>query len=167
MFKMGSCDPFGHLKAKLWPKERPGVKLAVWLSTIKIQESPRFPCVQVVCDIPLKNFRQGLQLGGLHLHFGRKSSPSFQSEVCNLILVGGLHPHLSHRFAHKVMGPPQFLDSQVWEFRDSHFRVLRKMPLGCWSHGQALNILQGGRWWLPPSPSHGLSCESEFARGSS
>jgi hypothetical protein len=29
MSKMGSYDPFGHLKHKLWPKERPGVKLAV------------------------------------------------------------------------------------------------------------------------------------------
>ncbi len=29
MSKMGSHDPFGHLKHKLWPKERPGIKLAV------------------------------------------------------------------------------------------------------------------------------------------
>jgi len=29
MSKMGSHDPFGHLKHKLWPKERPRVKLAV------------------------------------------------------------------------------------------------------------------------------------------
>jgi hypothetical protein len=25
---------------------------------------------------------------------------------------------------------------------------------------------KGGRWWLPPSPGHGESCEFEFARGS-
>jgi hypothetical protein len=29
MSKMGSHDPFGHLKHKLWPKERLGAKLAV------------------------------------------------------------------------------------------------------------------------------------------
>jgi hypothetical protein len=29
MFKMGSHDPFRHLKNKLWPKERPEVKLDV------------------------------------------------------------------------------------------------------------------------------------------
>jgi hypothetical protein len=29
MFKMGLHDPFGHLKHKLWPKERPGVKLII------------------------------------------------------------------------------------------------------------------------------------------
>jgi hypothetical protein len=28
MFKMGSHDPFGQIKRKLWPKERLGVKLA-------------------------------------------------------------------------------------------------------------------------------------------
>jgi len=35
MFKMGSHDPFGHLKHKLWPKERPKVKFSIWLSTTK------------------------------------------------------------------------------------------------------------------------------------
>jgi hypothetical protein len=29
MSKMGSHEPFGHLQHKLWPKERPGVKLPV------------------------------------------------------------------------------------------------------------------------------------------
>jgi hypothetical protein len=29
MSKMGSHDPFGYLKHKLWPKERPGIKLVV------------------------------------------------------------------------------------------------------------------------------------------
>ncbi len=29
MSKMGSHDPFGHLKRKLWPKERPRVKFAI------------------------------------------------------------------------------------------------------------------------------------------
>ncbi len=29
MSKMGSHDPFGHMKHKLWPKEGPVVKLAI------------------------------------------------------------------------------------------------------------------------------------------
>jgi hypothetical protein len=29
MSKMGSHDPFGHFKHKLWPKEGPKVKLAI------------------------------------------------------------------------------------------------------------------------------------------
>jgi len=28
MFKMGSQDPFGRLKHKLWPNEEPGIKLS-------------------------------------------------------------------------------------------------------------------------------------------
>jgi hypothetical protein len=79
MSKMGSHHPFGHLKHKLWPKERSGVKLTIWLPTTKSRESTRFPCVQVACDIPLENSQQRLQL-------------CFQ-------------PHLHWRFARKVMVP--------------------------------------------------------------
>jgi hypothetical protein len=68
MSKVGSHNSFGHFKHKLWPKERPGVKLAIWLPTIKSQESPRFPCVQVACHIPLESSWQGLELF-FKLHF--------------------------------------------------------------------------------------------------
>jgi hypothetical protein len=51
---MGLHDPVEHLKHKLWPKEGPGIKLAIWLLTTKSQESPRFPYVQVVCQISLE-----------------------------------------------------------------------------------------------------------------
>jgi hypothetical protein len=75
MSKMGSHQPFAHLKHKLWPKEGPGVKLTVWLPTTKGQESTQFPCVKGACDIPLKRSWRGLQLFfRLHLHrrFARK-----------------------------------------------------------------------------------------------
>jgi len=42
MSKMGSHCSFGHLKHKLWPKERPRVKLLVWLLTRKSRESTWF-----------------------------------------------------------------------------------------------------------------------------
>jgi hypothetical protein len=35
MSKMASREPFGHLQHKLWSKEGPGVKLAVWFPTAK------------------------------------------------------------------------------------------------------------------------------------
>jgi hypothetical protein len=59
---MGSHHPFGHLRHKLWPKERSRVKLTIWFLTIKSWESPWFPCVQVACDILLESSRQGLQV---------------------------------------------------------------------------------------------------------
>jgi hypothetical protein len=89
MSEMGSYDPFGHLKHKLWSKEGPKVKLAVWLLTTKSQESTRFPFVQVACHIPLKSYRWGLQL-------------------C-------FRPHLNRRCLEKVMGP-QSLGSPKFGF---------------------------------------------------
>ncbi len=62
MSKMGSHCPFGHLKHKLWPKERSGVKLVIWFPTTKSQESTQFPCVQATCNTPLERSWPGLQL---------------------------------------------------------------------------------------------------------
>jgi hypothetical protein len=59
---MGLHDPFGHMNHKLWPKEGLGIKLAIWLLTIKSLESTQFPYTQVTCDTSLKTFQQGLQL---------------------------------------------------------------------------------------------------------
>jgi hypothetical protein len=73
MSKMGLHCSFGQLKHKLWPKEGPGVKLPG-----KSQESTRFTCLQMTCDISLESFRQELQL-------------------C-------FRPHLDSRSARKVMG---------------------------------------------------------------
>jgi hypothetical protein len=96
MSEMGSHDPFGRLKHKLWPKKGPGVKLAVWLPTIKSRESPRSPYVWVACDILLESSGWGLQF-------------------C-------LKPHLNQRFAHKGVGPqsrgsPNFRNFEIhtWE----------------------------------------------------
>jgi len=44
MFKRGSHDPFEHSKHKLWQKKRSRVKLTIWLSTTKSQESPWLLC---------------------------------------------------------------------------------------------------------------------------
>ncbi len=103
--KMGLHDSFGHLKHKLWPKKGLEVKLPIWLLTTKSQESPLFPYVQVVCHIPLKISRQGLQL-------------------CLIF-------HLNQRSTHKVMGlqsykSPNFgtLILESWD----------KMTFECWPH---------------------------------
>ncbi len=59
MSKMGSYDPFGHLKFE-WPKKGLGVKLPIWLPTTKSQESPQCMCMKEACNIPLESSRQGL-----------------------------------------------------------------------------------------------------------
>jgi hypothetical protein len=84
---MGLHDSFGHLKHKLWPKKKSGVKLPIWLSTTKSQESPLFHYVQVVCHIPLEISWQGLQLC-LKFHLNQRSTHK----------VMGLQSHKSPNF---------------------------------------------------------------------
>ncbi len=108
MFEMGSHDPFAHLKHKLWPKEGPGVKLAICLPNIKSRGSTRFPYVKVMCDIPLESSQQWLQ-------------------VC-------LKPHFNRRFERKVIEPQSRWDLNIdnfekWESQD-------KMSFGCESCGE-------------------------------
>jgi len=62
MSKMALHGPFGHLQHKLWQKEGPGVKLAIWLPTTKSRESTRPRCMQVECDTPLESSQGGLQV---------------------------------------------------------------------------------------------------------
>jgi len=93
MSKMGSHDPFGHLKHKLCPKERPGVKLAIWFLTTKSRELTRFRCVQVVWNTSLERSWRRLQLC-----FG------------DLILIRGLHTKL---WGPKVTGAPTLAKSHL------------------------------------------------------
>jgi hypothetical protein len=39
------------------------------------------------------------------------------------------------------------------------------MTFECWPCGQAQRILQGRKWWFPPSSDRGESCEFMFACG--
>jgi hypothetical protein len=59
---MASHWSFGHLQPKLWAKEGPGVKLAIWLPTIKSRESTSSRPQNWECDTALERSRRGLQL---------------------------------------------------------------------------------------------------------
>jgi hypothetical protein len=59
---MASHWTFGHLSPKLWAKEGPGVKLAVWLPTIKSLESTSSRPPNWECDTSLERSRRGLQV---------------------------------------------------------------------------------------------------------
>jgi hypothetical protein len=62
MSKLASHWPFGHLQPKLWAKEGPGVKLAIWLPITKSQESTSSRRLQRECDTALKSSRRELEL---------------------------------------------------------------------------------------------------------
>jgi hypothetical protein len=76
MSKMGSHDPFGHLKHKLWPKKRPRVKMTIWFPITKSQESLRFPCIQACATYCWKALHEGYNFAS------------------NLISIKGLHAKL-------------------------------------------------------------------------
>jgi hypothetical protein len=58
---MASHWQFGHLQPKLWAKERPGVKLAIWLPTTKSRESTSSRRRLEECDMELESSRWELQ----------------------------------------------------------------------------------------------------------
>jgi hypothetical protein len=136
---MGSHEAFGHLQDKLWQKERPKVKLAVWFPTTKSQELTRLWCVQVECNTLLESSWRELQV-----FF--KPHPNRRSEKIVMTPQSGGNPNQDN------FGTPP------WESRD-------KKPFGCRCHGKAQRILYGERWWLPLSSGRAKSCESIVARG--
>jgi hypothetical protein len=95
MSKMGSHDPFGYLKHKLWPKERLGVNLSIWLSITKSQESTWFPWVHVACSYTV---------GKLSTRATTFLQTSYQSHVYT-----------------QSYGPIKLQESQLWEFQESHY----------------------------------------------
>jgi hypothetical protein len=137
MSKVGSHNPFGHLQHKLWPKERSGVKLAVWLSITKSQT--RFLCMQMACNTSLESSRRGLQLR--------------------------FRPHCDWRYAQEVIVSQSCKIPNLGDFRTPIWESWDKKPFGCHSHREVQSILYGGRWWLPPSSARGESYESEVTRG--
>jgi hypothetical protein len=127
--KMVSHKSFGHLQHKLWSKEGPGVKLAVWLPTTKSRESTRFRCVQVECDTPLECSWGEIQLC-FRFHPDRRSKLGVMSS--------------------------QSPESPNWNnFRTPPWESQDKKPFGCRSRGRMQRILYEGRWWLPSSPGPG------------
>jgi hypothetical protein len=59
---MDSHWPFGHFQPKLWAKEGPGVKLAVWLPTTKSRESTSSRPPNWECNTSLEISRRGLNI---------------------------------------------------------------------------------------------------------
>ncbi len=150
---MGSHCPFGHLKHKLWSKERLKIKLVVWLPTIKSQELTQFPRVQTTCDIPLKISRRGLQLW--------------------------FKAHRNWRSARKVMGSQsckspssENFETPIWESRNKNHldvapvercRVYYKGEGGGFPQVQVVvNLVSLSCLWLVLTPKMFLLCTNHL-----
>jgi hypothetical protein len=93
MFEMGSHDPFGHLKHKLWLIKGPGVKLSINSRPLKVGNRPNFLACKWRATYCLKFFVEGY---------------NFASD---LISIGGLHTKL---WTPKV---PESQLSKFWDFQ--------------------------------------------------
>jgi hypothetical protein len=134
MSKMGSYRPFGHLKHKLWPKEGPRVKLAIWLSITKSRESTWFPCMQMACNILLDSSYKGYNFAS------------------NLISIKGLHAKL---WRPKVAGVPILTISRL---PLGSPRTKSHLDVGPVEKCKVYYKGEGGGF--PPSPGRGESCVS-------
>jgi hypothetical protein len=131
MSKMVSHDPFGHFKHKLWPKEKPGVKLAIWL--FKSRESPWLLCVQVACNIPLESSQWGLQLC-FKFHLNRRST-------CKV-----MDPQSCKRLSY---GNFWILDSQLGVLGENDIWVLILWPCTKYTiRGKVVASPKSRLWWV-------------------
>jgi hypothetical protein len=134
---MASHESFGHLQPKLWAKEGPKVKLAVWLPTIKSRKSTWFQRARRECNMALESYQGELQ-------YWFRPRPDRRSGRGVMMAQSPGNPNRDN------FGTP------LWESRD-------KEPLGRGRDWATQRILYGGRWWLPPSPGRGESSESKVS----
>jgi hypothetical protein len=109
---MASHCPFGHLQPKLWAKEGPGVKLAVWLPTTKSQESTSFRPSNWECDTSLERSCRGLQVW-----FRPRCDQTFHSGVMSSQSPGTPPRTISGQFRDSnpgVPGVPGKSDIRAW-----------------------------------------------------
>jgi hypothetical protein len=106
---MASHWSFGHLQPKLWAKDGPGVKLAVWLPTTKSRESASFRPPNWECDTSLKRSRRGLQVW-----FRPHRDQTSQSGVMNSQSPRTPPGTVSGQFRDSNPGVPGKSDIRVW-----------------------------------------------------
>jgi hypothetical protein len=147
---MPSHWAFGHLSPKLWAKEGPGVKLAVWLPTTKRRESTSSRSPNWECDTPLERSRRGLQL-----RFRPRHDPSVQSGVMSSQSPGtppgtisGLQLGSPGNLCHLDVAP------EMW--RRVHYREYGGGILPSPGRGESCGLKCS---WLVPTPKGVPECE--------
>jgi hypothetical protein len=93
--EMALHEPFRHLQHKLWQKEGLGVKMAVWLPTIKSRESTLPRCVQVECDTRWKALKESykfawdlIPIEGLNKELWARKVPGVQTKTILRLFLG-------------------------------------------------------------------------------
>jgi len=136
---MGSHDPFGYFKHKLWPKEN-------WESNCQFDSRP----------LKVKNRFDFLPWRWLATYHWKDLNEGYNFAL-ELISIRGLHTKL---WASKITWVPILRISGL-PFGSPG----TKWHLGASPMARHKEYYKGGRWWLHPNPSRGESCESMFAHG--
>jgi hypothetical protein len=129
MSKMGSHDPFRYLKHKLWPKEKPKVKLLIWFRTTKVRNHPDFLTCRWRATYHWKALNEGYNF------------------ALDFMSIRGLHA--------KFMGPQSHGSPRCENFETPTWESRKKMPFGCGPRGTKYTIRgkvmaspKSGLWWV-------------------
>ncbi len=137
---MGSHDPFGYLKHKLWPKEK--IEKG-WESNWQIDSRP----------LKVRNHLDLLACRWCATYHWKTIDKGYNFAL-NLTSIT------------RSYGPTKLRKSQFWEFHNFQLgSPMTKWHLGVGPTTRHKEYYKGGRWWLPPSPGCGESCESVVAHG--
>jgi hypothetical protein len=83
MSKMGSHDPFGHLKHKLWPKEGPWIKLP-----LKVSNCPKFLMYKWRAKYHWKDFDEGYDFASNLILSESLHTKLWPPKVAEILIVG-------------------------------------------------------------------------------
>jgi hypothetical protein len=145
MSEMASHWSFGHLQPKLWAKEGPEVKLAVWLPTTKSWESTRSWRALGECDTALESYRRGLQVWFRPCPDRRSGREAMMPQSPRSPKPG--------QFRDSTWGVPGQTTTWVWAWRSNAENTIRRM---------VVTPLEPGPWcvmwvrvslWLVPTPN--------------
>jgi hypothetical protein len=154
---MASHWPFGHLQPKLWAKEGPGVKLAVWLPTTKSQESTSSRPPKWKCDTSLERSRRGLQVW-----LRPRRDQTWQLGVMSSQSPGTPPETISGQFRNSnpgVLGVPRKSDIRVWVPRSVTEYTIGYLG-GCLLPSPGLGESSESNCpWLVPTPKGVPECE--------
>jgi len=139
MSKMASHEPFGHLQPKLWAKEGPGVKLAVWFPTIKSQESTSSQCWFLSATWRWKALKERYNFGSDLVLIGLYSRELWAPKV------PGLQPWTISRLQ---LGSPG---------KKCHLDVASAESCREYYMGEGGGFPESGPWWVLCQSARGLS----------
>jgi hypothetical protein len=144
MSEMASHWSFRHLQPKLWAKEGPGVKLAVWLPTTKSWESTRSRRALGEYNTALESSRRGLQVWFRPCPDRRSGRETMMCQS-----PGSLKPG---QFGDSTLEVPRQTTTWVWARRSNAENTIGRMVVTPPESGPWCLMWVQVSPWLVPTP---------------